>query len=208
MELAAPAPLDTEPNPNFNQTAPALMLDAVAAEAARRVDEFRPRELVVLIWALAASRRPASELLGAAAPMVTARAPHLDIRALVAMAWAYATAAEGQYKATHDVLAAAATRRLSRPRDRVIKLMSQQELSTMRSALHSPDIICPLELRVEAIVDPWLRGKPRDEPRAKPKAANGTSDADGFAATAARGDTGAPELTSWHALLLRWLAWY
>ena len=182
------------------------MLDAVAAEAARRVDEFRPRELVVLIWALAASRRPASELLGAAAPMVTARAPHLDLRALVAMAWAYATAAEGQYKATHDVLAAAATRRLSRQRDHVIKLMSQQELATMRSALHSPDLICPLELRVDAIVDPWLRGKPRDEPRAK--AADGTSDADGFAATAARGDTGAPELTSWHARLLRWLGWF
>jgi len=186
------------------------MLDAVAAEAARRVDEFRPRELVVLIWALAASRRPASELLGAAAPMVTARAPHLDLRALVAMAWAYATAAEGQYKATHDVLAAAATRRLSRPRDRVIKLMSQQELATMRSALHSPDLICPLQLRVHAIVDPWLRGKPRGEPRAKAaKAADGTSDADGFAARAVRDDTpGAPELTSWHARLLRWLGWY
>ena len=82
-------PLDAEPNPNSNQTAPALMLDAVAAEAARRVDEFRPRELVVLIWALAASRRPASELLGAAAPMVAARAPHLDLRTLVAMAWEF-----------------------------------------------------------------------------------------------------------------------
>ena len=201
-------PLDAEPNPNSNQTAPALMLDAVAAEAARRVDEFRPRELVVLIWALAASRRPASELLGAAAPMVAARAPHLDLRTLVAMAWAYATAAEGQYKATHEVLAAAATRRLTRQRDPVIKLMSQQELATMRSALHSPDLICPLELRVDAVVDPWLRGKPRDEPRAK--AAKGTSDdAGGLAARAARGDTpGAPELTSWHARLLRWLGWY
>ena len=109
--------------------------------------------------------------------------------------------------ASAALLAAAATRRLSRPRDRVIKLMSQQELSTMRSALHSPDLICPLELRVDAIVDPWLRGKPRDEPRAK--AADGTSDADGFAARAARGDTpGAPELTSWHARLLRWLGWH
>ena len=78
----------------------------------------------------------------------------------------------------------------------------------MRSALHSPDLICPLELRVDAIVDPWLRGKPRDEPRAK--AAKGTSDdAGGLAARAARGDTpGAPELTSWHARLLRWLGWY
>ena len=169
------------------------------------MDEFQPHELVVLIWAVAASRHPAPQLLSAAAPMVTARARDLDTHALVAMAWAYATAehdapAKGQYKAMHDELAAAATRRLSRRRGSVSK-WSPQQLSAMRSALRSPELTRPLELRVEALGEPKLseRGGPRGGP---------ATGARGHAAEAARGDAAASDLVSWHARLLKWLGLY
>ena len=185
----------------MERAAPAL-LNAVAAESARRVDEFQPHELVVLIWAVAASRHPAPELLGAAAPIVTARATDLDTQALIAMAWAYATAehdapAKGQHQAMHDELAAAATRRLSRRRRGSVSKLSPQQLSTMRSTLRSPELTRPLELRVEALEDPKLseRGEP-------------ATSADGLAAEAARAGAGAPELVSWHARLLKWLGFY
>jgi len=203
VERPAPALLDArpDPNPGTSLTAPAL-LDAVAAEAARRVDEFQPHELVVLIWAVAAYRHPAPQLLRAAAPMVTARARDLDTHALIAMAWAYATAehdapTKGQYEAMHDELAAAATRRLSGRRGSVSKL-SPQQLSTMRSALRSPELTRPLELRVEALEEPTLseRGGPRDKP---------ATGAGVLAAEAARGDAAAPDLVSLHARLLKWL---
>ncbi|KAG8468311.1 hypothetical protein KFE25_013394 [Diacronema lutheri] len=68
----------------------AELLDEVSAHALRRVDEFKPFELAMILWALAKAQRPNVLLFQAAAHCLARDVARLPAQSLSNAAWAFA----------------------------------------------------------------------------------------------------------------------